>query len=252
MEFLVIFFFGAIWGSFFYTLSIRYIRGSFIEYRLKALFSKSRCPECKGKIRAVHLIPIVGYLILKGRCNNCGIRISPLYPAFEIIYGVLLILIVSKYGENIYAITIFLIAGVAISISMIDLKTFTIPDSLIIAFIILSIYPIIINSSLKDSLSGFLFMFLFFIIMLLLFPGSFGGGDIKFASTIGMLFGMELSIVTLEIALISGSFIGIMYALKTKRGLRIKIPFAPFLALGVITSFLYGRDIVIIYYGFIY
>ncbi len=243
------FFFGAIWGSFFYTLSIRFINGSFNADRFKALFSTSICPSCKSKIGPIHLIPVIGYFILRGKCKNCNEKISPLYPIAEIIYGLLLVLFIYKHGENFFALTLFLIAGLAISISIIDLKTLTIPNSLVIAFVILSLYPIIMNNTFSDNLYGLLFMSLFFIIMLLIFPGSFGGGDVKYASAIGILTGLELSIVALEAALISGSLIGIIYALKTKKGLRIKIPFAPFLTIGVLTSLLYGRDIVLIYYG---
>lgn len=249
MKLLLIFFFGAMWGSFFFTLSIRYINGVFSKDGMRALFSTSACPECRWKINPIHLIPIVGYLIIRGRCNNCGMKISPMYPVFEVIYGFLLIIIVSKNGENIHAFTLFLIIGLAIAISSIDVKTLIIPNTLLIVFIFLSIYPIILHNSLKDNLYGFFFMGVFFIIILLIFPGSFGGGDIKFASAIGALLGLELSIVVLEVALISGSITGIIYAIKTKKGLRIKMPFAPFLTLGIFISLLYGRDIALLYYS---
>ena len=119
-------------------------------------------------------------------------------------------------------------------------------------FVMISIYPIILNHSLMDNFKGLLLMFSFFIVVLLLFPGSFGGGDMKFASAIGFFLGIELSIVALEIALISGSIVGTIYAIKTRKGLRIKIPFAPFLSLGTISALLYGRDITLLYYNLVY
>ncbi|MDY6935773.1 MAG: prepilin peptidase [Spirochaetota bacterium] len=252
MKWVLMFFFGAMWGSFFFTLAVRYINGSFHDNRIKALFSASRCPNCQQKIAPIYLIPIIGYLVLKGRCNKCSSKINLSYPAFEVVYGVLFILIVSKIGMNAYSFTIFLITGLAISISIIDTKILIIPDSLVIVFVALSIYPIVLNYSFKDNLFGLIMMFLFFSVILLIFPGSFGGGDLKFASSIGLLLGVELSIVTLEVALISGSIIGTIYALIIKKGLRIKIPFAPFLAFGVITAFLYGRDIALVYYNIVY
>lgn len=245
---IIIFFFGAIFGSFFYTLAIRYINGSIKRDRIKALFSTSRCPGCGHRIGALHLIPIFGFFFACGRCKKCGQKISPLYPLFEILYGFLAVLIYNEYGENSTSLLLFLIAGTAVTIALIDLKSLTIPDSLLLTILILSVYPVIQSGSLLDNLYGLLFMAAFFIIILLIFPGSFGGGDVKYAAVIGALLGFELSVVALETGLITGSVAGIIYALKTRKGFRSKIPFAPFLTAGLIIALLYGRDITLIYY----
>lgn len=249
---LSIFFFGALWGSFFYTLSLRYINGTIKKNPLKALFSSSKCQECKSRINPVFLIPIIGFILLRGKCKKCGGKISLQYPIFEIIYGLLLIMIIFEYGIGLYSINIFILIGIAVAISIIDAKTFIIPDSLVIGFAILSIYPIILHQPFKDNIFGFLLMFLFFIIILLVFPGSFGGGDVKFASAAGLFSGLELSIVILETALVSGAIVGIIYAIKTKKNLRTKIPFGPFITLGIIVASLYGRDIILLYYRMMY
>lgn len=242
-----IFFFGTLWGSFFYTLALRYINGSFEKDVIKSLFSSSKCPACNMRIKSVHLIPVAGYLILRGKCANCREVISPLYPIFEIVYGLLLVLISAVYGNTTYSFSVFVIISLSISISIIDIKILTIPDSLVALIVIVSVYPVILNGSFADNLYGFLLMGVFFVLILLIFPGSFGGGDVKFASAIGFVLGLELSVVALETALISGSIIGIIYAVKTGKTLRIKMPFAPFLSAGLLVSLLYGRDIVLLY-----
>jgi len=112
-----------------------------------------------------------------------------------------------------------------------------------------SIYPVIIESTLKDHLYGALLMGAFFLVVLLLFPGGFGGGDMKYAIIIGFLLGLEMSIVALEVALVSGSLTGVAYALIKRSGLRIKIPFAPFLTLGLVVSLFWGRHVLLVYYG---
>ncbi|OHD64668.1 MAG: hypothetical protein A2176_10190 [Spirochaetes bacterium RBG_13_51_14] len=246
------FIFGTFWGSFFYTLALRYADSRIKDSPLKALFSRSQCPMCMKKISPLLLIPIVGFIIQKGRCRNCGSRISVLYPASEILYGIMASLFAWKFGITIYGFNIYLLAGIALSISIIDVKTFIIPDSLVIAFTLLSIYPILLNNNIKDNLWGFLTLFAIFIVILLVFPGSFGGGDLKLASAIGLLSGFETSIVILEISLISGAIIGIIYALKTRKSLRTRIPFAPFLTIGLIVSLLYGREILLVYYRILY
>ena len=249
MNLIIVFFFGAVLGSFFYTLSARFIDGSFANNKYNALFGFSKCPKCGSTINPVYLIPIIGYVILKGKCRQCGGNISKVYPLMEIFFGAVSCLVYLQSGFNLSSLIIFLIFGISISISVIDIKTLTIPNSLIGFFLALSIYPVILNSNIKDNIFGFLLMGVFFAAVLLVFPGSFGGGDVKFAAAIGILLGFELSIVALETALVTGSLIGLVYVVKSRRGFKIKMPFAPFLSAGVFVSLMYGRDILLIYYS---
>lgn len=248
LYYLVIFMIGSLFGSFFYTLAIRFINGSVERNVINALFSVSKCPACGNKINPAYLFPVIGYFLTRRKCSSCGSEISKIYPLIELLYGCLILLIYFRFGQNFYSAAIFLLLGVAISISIIDLKTKIIPNSLVIIFLLFAIYPVILNNSLKDNLYGFLLMGLFFTVVLLIFPGSFGGGDLKFASAIGILLGFEYSIVALETSLVTASIIGLIYALKSKRGLRIKIPFAPFLTAGLFAALFYGRDIIVVYY----
>jgi len=246
------FIFGAFWGSFFYTLALRFADGRIKKHPGRALFSRSKCPSCGMDINPLFMAPILGYIILKGKCRKCGAKISPLYPIIEVLYGFLAVLFILKLGVTIYAFNIYLLAGIALCISIIDIKALIIPDSLVIAFVVLSLYPIVLNYNIKDNLFGMLALFIIFLVILLIFPGSFGGGDVKFGAAIGLLSGLEMSIVVLEVSLVLGAIIGALYALMTKKSLKTKIPFAPFLALGLIVSLLYGRDILLVYYRILY
>jgi len=247
-----IFIFGTLWGSFFYTLALRFVSGEFSRGPLRALASRSRCPDCGAKISPLFLVPVLGYIALRGRCPRCSANISPLYPAAEIIHGLLLVLIAREYGMTLYAFNIFLLCGLGIAIAVIDIRTLIIPDPLVLAFALLSLYPIALTGSFSQSAFGFLLMFLFFLVVMLIFPGSFGGGDLKFASLLGLLFGFELAAVVLETALVTGALAGIIYTVVRNKSLRTKIAFGPFLTLGMVTAFLYGRDILLIYYRIIY
>jgi prepilin signal peptidase PulO-like enzyme (type II secretory pathway) len=249
---IISFFFGTLWGSFFYTLALRYADGSMTQKPLRALFSRSRCPACNKEISPVMLLPIFGYIIQKGKCKNCGGTISAWYPAVEVLYGALAALFTWQLGPTIYAFNLYILACIALCITVIDVKTLTIPDSLVVTFVLFSVYPVLLNYNLKDNLLGLLALSAVFIVILLLFPGSFGGGDVKLASAIGLLSGLEQSIVVLEVSLVTGAVVGILYALKTKKSLRTKIPFAPFLAVGLIVSLLYGRDILLVYFRILY
>lgn len=247
-NYITVFFFGTLWGSFFYTLAHRFSSGAFESGWVKALFSSSRCTHCSTPIKPLNLVPLLGYITSVGRCSSCGKKISPGYPISEIFYGFLAVFIAHKLHITVYAGIIYLIICIAITISIIDVKSMIIPTSLVIVLLLFSLYPIILQENYIDNLYGFLLAFIFFVVILLLFPGSFGGGDVKLASVIGLLLGLELTIVALETALISGTITGIIYAVKTKQGMRVKIPFAPFLTTGLVVALIYGREIVLIYY----
>ncbi len=243
---------GTLCGSFFYTLALRYADGQMRQNPIKALFSRSQCPSCHTNINPILLVPILGYILQKGKCRSCGIRIPFIYPAMEILYGLMAALFTWKLGASVYAMNLYLLSGIALCITIIDIKSLTIPDSLVITFVILSAYPILINYNIIDNIFGLLALFAFFIVILLIFPGAFGGGDLKLGSAIGLLSGLEMSIVVLEVSLVSGAIIGIIYALKTGKNLKTKIPFAPFMTLGLVISLLYGRDILLVYYRILY
>ncbi len=243
---------GTVWGSFFFTLALRFSDDTTKNAPITSLLTRSHCPFCGTTIPAVLLIPIFGYLIARGRCQKCGSIISPAYPLAEILYGLLAVAVVSREGITLYAAIMFLILSISIAIAIVDVKTLTVPNLLVGAFVLLSLYPVIIRGEYWDNLFGLILCGAFFLIILLIFPGSFGGGDLKLSSAMGFLLGFEFSIVALETALITGSVIGIFYALKTKSGLRIKFPFAPFLAAGLVVAFFFGRDILLLYYRVIY
>ncbi|MBN2159231.1 MAG: prepilin peptidase [Spirochaetes bacterium] len=243
---------GTLMGSFFHTLALRYADGRMQKAPLKALFSRSRCPACGETISPLMLVPVIGFLVQKGKCARCGAPISPLYPAAEILYGAVAALFSVRLGASILTVNLYLLACVALCIAAVDMKAMVVPDSLVIAFALLSAYPVVLNADIQESLLGMAALFAVFIVILLVFPGSFGWGDVKFASAIGLFSGLEMSILVLEVALVSGAVIGVAYALKTRKGLRTRIPFAPFLTLGLIVSLLFGREILLVYYRLLF
>ncbi len=252
MNYFIIFLFGLLCGRFFYTLSIQYIDRSSSKDKFNVLSVFLNCPGCGRKINPFYLIPVIGHFIIRGKCSGCGNKFSKALPLTEILIGILALIISLKSGLNLYSVSIFLIICISISVSIIDIKVLLIPNSLVISIVVLSIYPVFFNNSIKNNIYGFLLMSAVFLIILLIFPGSFGGGDLKYAAAIGILLGLELSIVALETALITGSITGAVYAIKSGRGFKTKFPFAPFLSSGLFVSLLYGRDILYIYFRLIY
>ncbi len=245
----VIFIFGTFMGSFFYTLALRYSSGFMKREPLRALFASSRCPDCDHRLSPLQLIPVLGYVFQTGRCGKCGSSISPWYPVMEILYGLMALSVYLHFQLSWMGAALYLVIAASIAISVVDIRTLSIPPSLLIMVLLATLYPVIVESTLKDHLYGALLMGGFFLVVMLLFPGGFGGGDMKYAIIIGFLLGLELSIVALEVSLVSGSLTGVAYALIRKSNLRIKIPFAPFLTLGLVVSLFWGRHILLLYYG---
>lgn len=245
---LVIFFAGTLAGSFFYTLALRYSSGMMSETPVKALISRSKCNHCGAVIATAGLVPVFGYILMRGRCASCSGKIQIAYPFWEIFYGFLAVSVALFHGQDLLSLNVYLICSVCVCIGIIDVKKMVVPPSLVIVFILLSIFPVIMHHDILDNVYGFALLTLFFLLMLLVFPGAFGGGDIKLYAAAGFLLGIELSVVLLEVSLITGAIFGVAFAVARGRNFRLKIPFAPFIAAGIIITLLFGDTILLVYY----
>lgn len=238
---------GLCFGSFFFTLAMRTL--SFRDIRFSILTTPSHCEECGTNIKPLHLVPVIGYIISRGRCAACLKRISPLYPVSEILSGIILCAVVWTQGLSAISICEYFALMCILSAAEVDFLTMRIPDALTILAFMFAIYPALHFGDWKTPLIGSALSGGFLLIVALIFPGGFGGGDVKLAAASGFLLGTELSVVSMEAALITGSVFGAAYALISRRGLRIKIPFAPFIAAGVIIAYFFGRKILAVYYS---
>ena len=248
MPYIIYFTAGLFAGSFFYTLALRYSSGMFTESPFRALFGRSACPSCGRPVGIIPLVPLIGYIVAAGRCRECGAKVSPLYPLAEIAYGLLAVAVARFHGQDILSLHIYLICSLCLCIAIIDVKSMVIPSSLVAVFLILSVYPVFMHGDFMDNLYGFLLLTLFFMLMLLIFPGAFGGGDIKLYAAAGFLLGLEMSVVLLEVSLISGALFGVLYGFFKGRNFRQKIPFAPFISAGIVITLLFGNTILLVYY----
>ena len=240
---------GTIFGSFFWTLALRMSSEDYKRKPFALLTKPSHCASCGRRISPVFLIPVAGYFLSRRRCPSCGARISPLYPAAELLFGVLCVCTALSEGISLSALCVFLLLCLALVIAWIDIRTMVIPDALVAAFALIALYPAYLAGDWRSALMGMGILGAFFFLIILVFPGGFGGGDMKFAAAIGLFAGLELSIVVLEAALISGTIFGVVYALASRRGFRIRIPFGPFLTAGLFTAVFAGREILLVYYS---
>ncbi|MBN1501190.1 MAG: prepilin peptidase [Spirochaetes bacterium] len=246
--FILLFLGGSAFGSFYFTLYLRFTDSRF-ESVFKILVSPSSCPFCGEKISVFFLTPVLGYFFSGGKCGKCGKQISLQYLFSEILSGIVFVLVFSYFKGNWMFIPVFLVTISSVTLSLVDLKKRIIPDIFIIMVLLFSIPVVLFQPVPADNLYGFLFMTGVFGAILLLFPGSFGGGDFKYAAVIGLFLGLELSVLAFEVSVISGAVAGTIYGYATGRGLRAKIPFGPFLAFGLFVSIFYGSRIILMYHG---
>ena len=241
--FLSFFMLGAIFGSFFYVVAYRIPKGESIVY------PPSHCPNCNHRLEPWELIPVVSFLLQKGRCTSCKQKISWYYPVFESFCGLLFLLSYLSFGLNLELIIVLTFVSMLIIIMVSDYHYMIIPDEVLIFFglAILVEKAIIygINAlpmTLLDGAISFAAMFLLKIFGDIIFrQESMGGGDIKLLLIFGLMMGWQNALISIVV----GSFIGLpisLIAVNLKK--THVVPFGPFLSLGAIVVLLTHLDIV--------
>ncbi len=246
----VAFLFGAVLGSFLSVVAYRLPRGEgFVTGR-------SKCPECGAQIAAHDNIPIVSWLILRGRCRSCGERISARYPLIELATGLAFAAAVVVHEEaaeglatgpdaaGLAAGLVFI--AVLATITLTDLEQRLIPNKILIAGAVVGIPLVLIadpDSAVERGIAvaaagGAL------LLVALAYPRGMGMGDVKLAALMGIYLGRTVA-PGLLIGFLAGAVVGI--ALIATRGAQARkqaVPFGPFLALGGLIALLVGDEIV--------
>jgi len=231
--------------------------GSFLEvviYRVPRKISIIRpgsyCPNCNGKIAFYDNIPLISYLILRGRCRNCKVSISYKTFIIEILTGLLFVLNYFFFGLSIQTIIGIIFSSVLIAVSFIDIDLRIIPNVIVIPFTVvglaLNIYlnPIKWWMPLAFSAGAFTFM----LIINLIYPKGMGMGDVKLSLMVGA-FLVKSVIAGLFLGFLVGAIFGIVVIIK-KRKMRRTIPFGPFISIGSITALFWGDNILKWYTSF--
>lgn len=242
----MIFIYGSVIGSFLNVVIYRVPRKENIAK------GRSHCPVCGTQIKNYDLIPILSYLLLKGSCRNCQSHISKRYPLVEIATGVICVFTFWMNGINVTSACLCIFASILLAIGLIDWDTMTIPDELVISIIICAIPFFFLQPEIAiwSRIAGFFIVSLPMLVLAMIIPGAFGGGDIKLMAASGLILGMANSVVAVFIGiLIGGSYaIYLLYLKKIER--KDHMPFGPSLCIGCYLGCLYGGRIIEWYLGF--
>ncbi len=246
---LVFFVFGLIMGSFLNVCIYRIPRNKSIVY------PPSSCPACGSKIKWYDNIPILSYIILKGKCRVCNSKISPVYPIVELLAAFYSLLVYLRFGLTIDTVFYLIFGYMLIVASFIDLFHLIIPDRISLGLTVSGLVFGFINHDILHSVFGFVFGFVLLYIIAVLGKAIFkkeamGGGDIKLLGAIGTFVGVKGVLFTLFVASFLGSAVGIFLIALGEVKLSQRIPFGPYLSVSAAIYLFVGISIIAKIYGF--
>jgi leader peptidase (prepilin peptidase) / N-methyltransferase len=236
---------GAAFGSFINVLAHRLPR------RESIVKPRSRCPSCGTTIRSYDNIPIVSWLLLRGRCRDCGVRIPLRYPLVEAVTAALFVVLGIKLGREAALWPALAMAVVLVAAAATDLEERIIPNRLMAAGAVLALvlWTIADPSRLPENLIAGAAAGGFLLAAALAYPAGMGMGDVKLAAVMGLFLGRLVG-PALFIGFAAGALVGI--AIMAARGPEARkqgVPFAPFLALGGVLALLFGAGVIDWYLG---
>ncbi len=210
----------------------------------------SRCPSCNQPIRPFDNIPLISYLILKGKCRYCEYHIPFRYPLVEFFSGGFSLALFLKLGLSAHFFIYTIFVWSLLVITFIDLDTQTIPDAITLPGIVLGFFASFLLPEIAYWQSilgillggGSLYLVAFFYYTLTKREGM-GGGDIKLLAMIGAFLGYKSILFVIFFSSLIGTLVGIVVMIKQRKWRTYAIPFGPFLAIGTFLHILWGHEL---------
>lgn len=232
--------------------------GSFLNvciYRLPLQASivkpRSKCPGCDTPIAFYDNIPLLSFIFLRGRCRHCGVSIGIRYPLMELLAGAMSVCVFLFFGPTMTGLVYFLLVMVLIAVTFIDIDHRIIPDKITLpgipVFFLLALF--LPNLSVTGSLLGILagggsLYLVAWGYHLLTGQEGMGGGDIKLLAMIGAIVGWQGILFTIFAGSVLGCVVGLALMIKSRKGMKLAVPFGPFLSLGAVIYLFYGQPLV--------
>ncbi len=215
--------------------------------RFNLSLPRSRCSECGHAISALENIPILSYLVLRGKCRACKTSISMRYPLVELLTGIISLIIGWHFGVSLQALAGLFFSWCLIAASGIDLDHKLLPDIITLSLmwlgILLSLFNIFIDleTSVIGAIAGYGCLWSVFI-MFKLVTGKegMGHGDFKLLAALGAWCGWKMLLVIVLTSSLVGAIVGISMIILSKSGRNTQIPFGPYLSAAGWISFLWG------------
>ena len=224
--------------------------------RYNLMVPRSACPYCQHRITASENIPVLSWLMLRGKCSACGTPISPRYPVVELLTACLSVAVLWKFGATWQALGGLVFVWALIALAFIDFDTSLLPDSLTLPLLWLGLMFNLASSfttlpeAVIGAIAGYLILWaIFWLFKFATGKEGMGYGDFKLLAAIGAWLGWELLPVTLLLSSVVGALVGIAMIVLVKHDRRVPIPFGPYLAGGGLVALFFGNQLTRAYLG---
>jgi leader peptidase (prepilin peptidase)/N-methyltransferase len=235
---------GAAVGSFLNVVAYRLPRG------LSLVRPRSHCPACETPIRPYDNVPVLSWLLLRGRCRSCRAPISPRYPLVEAVTIALCALVVVAHGTDPAAWLGLALVLLLVPVTLIDLDHRIIPNRLLLigAVVALALLGALQPGDLPEHVIAAAGAGGFFLLAVLAYPKGMGMGDVKLAAVLGLYLGRAVA-PAVFVALVAGTVVGALIIARkgAREGRKTAIPFGPYLALGGLVGLFAGDALVDVY-----
>lgn len=225
-----------------------------VPARYNLLVPRSACPSCGHMITALENIPVVSWLVLRGRCRECKTRISPRYPLVELLTAFLSSLVVWHLGAGFAAIGGLILTWYLIALFFIDADTYLLPDSLTLPLIWLGLLFNIhgtfvpLADAVIGAIAGYVSLWsVFWIFKLVTGKEGMGYGDFKLLAALGAWFGWQMLPAIILLSSVAGALLGIVMIVLARHGWGKPMPFGPYLALAGFLALFSGKYLLALY-----
>ena len=224
--------------------------------RFNLVVPRSRCPECGHKITALENIPVISWIVLRGKCRGCGTRISFQYPLVELVAAVMGVVVAWHFGVTWQTLTALGLTWALLALSVIDIRTQLLPDvitlPLLWAGIIVNFNGLFtdLESAVLGAIFGYLSLWTVYqFFRLLTGKEGMGFGDFKLLAALGAWLGWQYLPLIIILSAVVGAAVGLSMIIFRGRDRNIPIPFGPYLAGGGWIALLWGEEIMRAYLG---
>ncbi len=247
---------GLLVGSFLNVVIWRVPRGESV------VSPPSACPTCGTEIKWFDNIPVLSWIVLRGKCRSCGNRISARYPLVELGTGLLFALIAVVFGYSWELPAYLYFAAIAVALGLIDLDVKRLPNAIVIPSYadagLLLLLPAILQPAWMEYANawlGALVLFAFYFALAYIYPAGMGFGDVKLAGVLGLYLGWlgwGALLVGGFLGFLLGAVVGVVLIVVNRAGRKTAIPFGPFMLLGTLLGIIWGPALSDLYFGAVF
>lgn len=234
---------GLVFGSFYNVVGLR------VPKKESIVHPPSHCTSCDQRLTGIELIPVISFLLQRGKCRKCKTRISPVYLLTELVTGLLFAFAYYKLGFTWELAVALLFISLLVIINVSDIAYMLIPDKILLFFLPLLVVGRLLSplEPWWDAIIGAVVGFSILLLIAIVSKGGMGGGDIKLFFLIGFVLGALNTLLTLFVAAVIGMVVGVIVLKIRGEGRKTPVPFGPSIAVAAIIVYFYGENLIDFY-----